>query len=409
LQLEEIGYEESALEMLARSGSGSLRDTLTLLDQAIIYSKNYVNTQTVTDMLGLVDPQFLETVFTAIFEHDRATLLEKLKALEEYEAEMVVDEMIAYLKERLYESDSRYSTLLIERFFRILSDSKSLFSINADGGFVLSMVLFKMIESLKVKEIDQMIESLEAQIDVHAPVLKSAPSPITKEKPTQTEPTLNRVPQAPSEITPPTQEQETTVVPTTETPSAPATEQPTVPPQSTAVSDVQERALFEKLIAKIEDRSVELGSCFKNQIHFVSYVDETLTWESCADEACKKQLKHGYSVIKQFVREIFGFETKIKAQKCSKESPQRLTPKPDFHDEQALEQSDFSSFESAPPQASSMTEEAEVGVGSCVAPADSNNDQSTKEFDGQAILDEPMIQKATELFEATKITIQNKV
>jgi DNA polymerase-3 subunit gamma/tau len=55
-----------------------------------------------------------------------------------------------------------------------------------------------------------------------------------------------------------------------------------------------------------------------------------------------------------------------------------------------------------------MTEESEVGTGSCVTNC-SESDQSTREFDGQAILNEPMIQKATELFEATKITIQNKV
>ncbi|MDD3818201.1 MAG: DNA polymerase III subunit gamma/tau, partial [Thiovulaceae bacterium] len=42
LNLEGIGYDHEALEILARSGSGSLRDTLTLLDQAIIYSKGHV-------------------------------------------------------------------------------------------------------------------------------------------------------------------------------------------------------------------------------------------------------------------------------------------------------------------------------------------------------------------------------
>ena len=137
---------------------------------------------------------------------------------------------------------------------------------------------------------------------------------------------------------------------------------------------------------------------------------------SCADEECKKQLKHGYSVIKQFVREIFGFETKIKAQKCSKEipSPIEQTPVTDVQPQvpeqsQPLQQSALPEEDPRPaPQVSSMTEESEVGTGSCVAGC-SESDQSTKEFDGQAILNEPMIQKATELFEATKITVQNKV
>ncbi len=53
-----------------------------------------------------------------------------------------------------------------------------------------------------------------------------------------------------------------------------------------------------------------------------------------------------------------------------------------------------------------MIEEAEVGVGSCVASCD---ETSTKEFDGGDLLKEPMIQKAAELFEAVKITVQSKV
>ena len=413
LQLEEISYEDPALEILARSGSGSLRDTLTLLDQAIIYSKNHVDTQTVTDMLGLVDPQFLESIFSAIFSNDRDAVLGYIKELEDYEAEMVVDELIAFLKERLYAQDSQYSILLLERFFRILSDAKSLFAINADGSFVLSMIFFKMLESLKVKEIDQMIESLERQISSGAPIATPTPIQAVKAEP-------QRAPASPK-----TEERPETAVQTPETavqtpePAQESVPEPVVQEKkedvATVITDAKERAQFQQLIQKIEDRSIDLGRCFKEQIEFISFADNTLTWESCADDACKKQLKHGYSVIKQFVREIFGFETQIKAQKCSKEIPSQLeeTPTAEIKAETPplAEQPQQSVAVADPrpaPQASSMTEESEVGTGSCVTNC-SESDQSTKEFDGQAILNEPMIQKATELFEATKITIQNKV
>lgn len=401
LQLEEISYEDNALEVLARSGSGSLRDTLTLLDQAIIYSKNHVDLQTVTDMLGLVDPAFLETIFAAIFNNDREAILAHLKTLEEYEAEMVVDELIAYLKERLYAQDSRYSVLLIERFFRILSDSKILFSLNADGSFVLSMIFFKMLEALKVKAIDQMIESLEQQVG------NSAPMPIVAPGATPT-PSVAPTPVKSSVVSPtitpaPTVE----IQPEPQTPtSAPVTPDVVTPEPEPLILDAKEREMFAQLLMKIEDRSADLGRCFREQIAFVSYSDNVLTWESCADDVCKQQLKHGYSVIKQFVREIFGFETQIKAQKCSKEIPQPLetkAPKP-----QSTQTTPTQEPSIPAPQASSMTEESEVGTGSCVSNC-SESDQSTKEFDGQDILDEPMIKKATELFEATKITVQNKV
>ncbi len=403
LQLEKITYDDAALEILARSGSGSLRDTLTLLDQAIIYSKNHVDVSTVTDMLGLVDPQFLERLFSAIFNGDRTAVLGFIQELEEYEAEMVVDELIAFLKERLYAQDGHYSVLLLERFFRILSDAKSLFSINADGSFVLSMIFFKMLEALKVKEIDQMIESLEVQIRKGTPVHAPQPS-VAAAAPQQ--PVMEEA--AASEATVPVKEAVASVE------SVP---EPETVIEEAPLQDAKERALFGQLIQKIEDRSHELGKCFKEQIAFVSYVDNVLTWESCADDTCKQQLKHGYSVIKQFVREIFGFETQIKAQKCSKPASSGTPPQPvpakdvdpsDFPSQQAVQQKPESDTAEAAPQASSMTEESEVGTGSCVTSC-SDSDESTKEFDGQSILEEPMILKATELFEATKITIQNKV
>lgn len=60
-------------------------------------------------------------------------------------------------------------------------------------------------------------------------------------------------------------------------------------------------------------------------------------------------------------------------------------------------------------QASSMIEEAEIGgAASCVTGC-SQDDISSKEVDGGDITEEPMVQKAIELFEANKITIQSKI
>ena len=77
---------------------------------------------------------------------------------------MVVDELITYLKERMLERSGAFSTLVIERFFRILSDSKQLLSIGSDGEFVLSLMLFKMIEATNIQDIDAMIKTLEGEL-----------------------------------------------------------------------------------------------------------------------------------------------------------------------------------------------------------------------------------------------------
>jgi DNA polymerase-3 subunit gamma/tau len=380
LHLEGIEYENDALEILARSGSGSLRDTLTLLDQAIIYSKNHVDVKTVTDMLGLVDPKFISELFDAVFAKDYAALVEYTKVLEDYESEMVVDELIAYLKEKMYNQDALFSTLVLDRFFRILSESKYLFSINADGSFVLSMIFFKMIEALRIKEVDQMIESLQKEI----------------ERPEITTPTPAKV-----------KIQSTT----------PEMAEPVKEPKAT--NEIENKAeikpdidpylkKFEELIAKIKDRNYELGECFRNNITFISYENNTLTWESCADEDCKKALKHGYAVIKQLVREIFSFETKIKGVACSK--PQE-EPKKEF---QENKQEDIQTAQIMQPtmleeeQSTSMIEDAEMNANaSCVT--NCSDASPIEEINGTDITKEPMIQKAIEMFEAKKVTIQSKI
>ena len=358
LHLEEIEYESDALEILARSGNGSLRDTLTLLDQAIIYSKNHIDVRTVTDMLGLVDPQFISDIFSAIFAKEYAKIVEYIKILEDYESEMVVNELIIYLKERMYNHDALFSTLILDRFFRILSDAKYLFSINADGSFVLSLIFFKMIEALKIKEIDQMIESLQNDLP------QSMPTQILETKVTEQTPIKEQK---------------------TETLEA-ATQIP------------QGEKLFNELVAKIQDRNYTLGECFKKSVHFISYKENILTWESCADEECRQSLKHGYSAIKQLVREIYGFATAIKGQSCRREIQQE--PKK----EQKQEPSHIPEAEPT-----SMIEDFEVGgSASCVASC-SPTDEASKEINGSDILHEPMVQKAIELFEAKKVTIQSKL
>ena len=359
LHLEGIKYENAALEILARSGGGSLRDTLTLLDQAIIYSRNNVDVRTVTDMLGLVDPKFITDLFSAIFAKDYAKLVEYTKILEDYEAEMVVDELIAYLKEKMYNHDALFSTLVLDRFFRILSDSKYLFSINADGSFVLSMIFFKMIEALRIKEVDEMIESLQKEI------------------------------QRPSNVS-------TSIKIQTATPEQAPVEEAIKEPQQTQTHMPNPHAdLFDKLIAKIKDRNHELGECFTKNIEFVSYENDILTWESCADEDCKKSLRHGFAVIKQLVREIYGFNTQIKGKACSKEiikEEKQVEPQVQIQQE---------------PQSASMIQDTEAGGGSCVS--NCLDDANVKEFNGADILNEPIVQKATELFEATKRIVQSKV
>ncbi|DAB35846.1 MAG TPA: DNA polymerase III subunit gamma/tau, partial [Sulfurospirillum cavolei] len=235
LNLENIEYEKEALEMISRAGNGSLRDTLTLLDQAIIFSKGYITPENVASMLGLLDPKQLDILFTAILNRNKLELLAMIKELESYECEVVLDELIAYLKNAFFEQDRRFSTLLYERFFKILSEAKSLLYINADNGFVLSLVLFKMVEATNIKTIEEMIDSLE------------------KEK--------FRLPAATTESS-----EQHEDVPLKET-------QKETEPTSVQDHGVTDAQLYARLCEKLLDRNVELGECFQQYIRFERFQD----------------------------------------------------------------------------------------------------------------------------------------
>lgn len=75
---ENIGFEAPALKLLARAADGSLRDALSLLDQAIVYGAGDVSLATVTSMLGTVAQQPIDDILLALATGDAGTLLAKI-------------------------------------------------------------------------------------------------------------------------------------------------------------------------------------------------------------------------------------------------------------------------------------------------------------------------------------------
>jgi DNA polymerase III, gamma/tau subunits len=58
LAAEQVAFEPAALRFIARAASGSMRDALSLLDQAIAYGGGQVNEDTVRSMLGAIDQRY---------------------------------------------------------------------------------------------------------------------------------------------------------------------------------------------------------------------------------------------------------------------------------------------------------------------------------------------------------------
>ncbi|MCP1660344.1 DNA polymerase III subunit gamma/tau [Neisseria perflava] len=81
LDKEQIAYEPAALQLLGRAAAGSMRDALSLLDQAIAMGSGSVAEQDVRQMIGAVDKQYLYELLNGIVAQDGAALLDKAQEM----------------------------------------------------------------------------------------------------------------------------------------------------------------------------------------------------------------------------------------------------------------------------------------------------------------------------------------
>ena len=448
LNKENIDFEQNALEILARSGQGSLRDTLTLLDQAIIFSKGKVNTTSVVDMLGLIDPKMMDNIFSMILNKEDITKL--VKELEVYEVSQICDEMTIYLKDKMLSRDNKFDLLLYDRFFRILSDAKQLLAINSDGTFVLILTFMKMIEATNLRTIDDIINQVE-KIEPKKELISEKTTPII-------ESSLVKNPEIPQKEV--VKEKVNTLIVEEETKieevtafdevliqtnniidlgitnsietinySTPFDELPITKPveenqkeekieeikelevehisfenevsfnptQEVEIIPLEDESdkfldLYNQLTAKVYDRDYSLGECFEKNFIFNGFSDDKLHIISYAQDEDRKLLFKYFGLIKAFAQDIFGSNVEL-----------------DFKKEEAtiLEQKPLVSENVE--ETSSMIEDIELGSG-CVADMTKSSviTPSQKELQINDILNSKMVDKAKELFDIKKITVKTR-
>jgi DNA polymerase-3 subunit gamma/tau len=81
LQQENIESEAASLKLLSRAADGSMRDGLSLLDQAIVYGNGKVTTEDVSAMLGTVAQQPVDDLLSALAQGDAAAILYKINEI----------------------------------------------------------------------------------------------------------------------------------------------------------------------------------------------------------------------------------------------------------------------------------------------------------------------------------------
>ncbi|GAA8094670.1 DNA polymerase III subunit gamma/tau [Helicobacter pylori] len=291
LEKEQVSYESSALEKLAHSGQGSLRDTITLLEQAINYCDNAITESKVAEMLGAIDRSVLEDFFQSLINQDEARLKERYAILENYETESVLEEMMLFLKAKLLSPDS-YSILLIERFFKIIMSSLSLLKEGANASFVLLLLKMKFKEALKFKALDDAIVELEqSKESVLKPLNQNANAP--KQEPKSAE-----------RIEGTEKKESAEKKENAETPQTPML----------SAKDRIFHNLFKQVQTLVYERNYELGAVFEKNIRFIDFDSQTktLTWESLATDKDKELLRERFKIVKGIVDGVFGKGENIK-------------------------------------------------------------------------------------------------
>tara|TARA_B110001454_G_scaffold195789_1_gene198269 strand:+ start:273 stop:1547 length:1275 start_codon:yes stop_codon:yes gene_type:complete len=84
---EDVVIDEGAVKILSRAADGSVRDGLSLLDQAIAYSEGKISEQLVKEMIGLNDPTEILDLLDFLIQGKVENVLEKLTQLYDHSAQ----------------------------------------------------------------------------------------------------------------------------------------------------------------------------------------------------------------------------------------------------------------------------------------------------------------------------------
>jgi DNA polymerase-3 subunit gamma/tau len=172
---EKVKIDQEALEMIAISAEGGMRDAESLLGQIISLEDKNITIKEVEDILGTADKKTAETVAEMIFNKDSSGAIAKINELLEngYDLEIFNKSFVNYLRQLM--------------IIKVDPNLKKYFSAEATGEH-----LDKMIELSKKAELAQIISAinifLEAQNKISTFILPQLPLEIAIIKATHTFP-----------------------------------------------------------------------------------------------------------------------------------------------------------------------------------------------------------------------------
>jgi DNA polymerase III subunit gamma/tau len=163
---EQVAHDEAALWQLGRAADGSMRDALSLTDQAIAFGENSVLENDVSTMLGSIDRGRIQQIFQALLDKDAAAILDQITELAQFAPDYaaVLEELIALLHriavtqavpeavngdavlaEKLRHYASEISPEDVQLYYQIALIGRRDLPLNPDAKAGLEMVLLRML------------------------------------------------------------------------------------------------------------------------------------------------------------------------------------------------------------------------------------------------------------------------
>ncbi|NOQ80898.1 MAG: DNA polymerase III subunit gamma/tau [Methylophaga sp.] len=225
LQQENISFEHDALTALSRSADGSMRDALSLLDQAISFGAGEITVEHVHQMLGTIEQKQLFHILTALINQDGKTLLQQSHELSAQgrDFSIILNELLALLQrlasfqlvpdlelpdednsQQLIEFSSQISPETVQLLYQIALHGKRDLPFAADPKSGFDMTLLRML-SFQPKHISNSIiddsrppQPPTAEVKQTSPVKKEVKSTEPEMAPYQVQ---ESPPEKPEELT----------------------------------------------------------------------------------------------------------------------------------------------------------------------------------------------------------------
>jgi DNA polymerase-3 subunit gamma/tau len=200
-QQEGITADEAALSVIAQAGEGSVRDSLSALDQAIACCGNTLSVDAVRGLLGMFGLQSLDAVSTAVNNRDGAAMLEIVQDLERngqslqhfsrelsrYWRNLLVARIAGKVTPLIAASDAEQRALLatsasfseedLTRYLNLSLDLYKALQSSLQPRLHLELGLIKLVQAGKLQSIEDALADLGGAKPVVQAVTQRSPAP----------------------------------------------------------------------------------------------------------------------------------------------------------------------------------------------------------------------------------------